>query len=168
MQWGRTFEIITCPLQTRWYTKARSVCSCAKQLNSTNNLGPGSIFFWFVHVHGSTNTFTSPSVKNQGIGRISDKPKISGSGKKKHAHSLLLWIRVLPHQYHRCHHVWACCVSCMALFSDPRRLGCTSLLSTYYLVVVEEDTWRAVARHCLEIWLLVLVDKSRAGPQLLP
>ena len=40
--------------------------------------------FRFVHVDGSTSTSTS-SVKNQGIGRISDKCKINGSRKIKTA-----------------------------------------------------------------------------------
>ena len=33
--------------------------------------------------------------------------------------------------------------------------------------MIEEDTRRAVARHRLEVWLSVLLDKYRAGLQLL-
>ena len=49
-----------------------------------------------------------------------------------------------------------------------RRFGSTSLLSTSCPVVIEEDPRRAVARHRYEIWLWVLLDKYRAGLQLLP
>ena len=110
---------------------------------------------------GSTSTSTSRSVKNQG--RISDKRKISGCSWKKN--SLLL--QVLLQQYQRCHSVWACCVSFIALFSEPRRFGVTSFCRTQYPVVIEKDTRRAVARPRLEIWLWVLLDKHRAGLQLL-
>ena len=54
-----------------------------------------------------------------------------------------------------------------AMFSEPRRLGYTSLFSTLCPVVIEEDTRRAVARHRVEVWLWVLLDKYRAGLQLL-
>jgi len=87
--------------------KARSIRSFAAQLNLTNNPDRSSLvqlylgsFMWmdlrvlllrlqsrtkestlfrFVHEDGSTSTSNSPSVKNQGIGRISDKRKISVS-----------------------------------------------------------------------------------------
>ena len=69
--------------------------------------------------------------------------------------------------YQRCHYVWACCASFLALFSEPRRFGSTSLFSTSCPSVIEEDTRRAVARHCLEIWMWILLDKYRAGLQIL-
>ena len=65
--------------------KAGSVCSFA-QLNVANNRDRSSmvqIHFRFFHVDESTSTSTSPSVKNQGIERISDKRKIRGSCKIK-------------------------------------------------------------------------------------
>ena len=53
----------------------------------------------------------------------------------------------------------------MALFSAPRRFGSTPFLfRTWYPVVIEEDTQRAVARHRLEVWLWVLLDKISHGP----
>ena len=69
--------------------KARSVRSFAAQLNLTNNSDRSSLvqlYFMFVHVDGSTSTSTSPSVRNQGIGRISDKRKISVSWKIRIKH----------------------------------------------------------------------------------
>ena len=113
---------------------------------------------------GSTNTPIS-SVKNQGIGRISDKTQnVSGSWKIK--------VQLAPTSaaatiYQLCHYVWACCSSFMTLFSEPRRFGSTSLFTTYCPAVLEEDTRKAVARHRLEVWLWVLLDKHRAGLQLL-
>ena len=82
VEWGGTFESIKCPLQTRC-TKRRSIRSFAALLNLTNNSGCSSLFqFRFVHMDGYSSTSTSsPWVKNQGIGRTSDKRKISGSWK---------------------------------------------------------------------------------------
>ena len=115
---------------------------------------------------GFTSTSTSPSVKNQGIGRISDKRKISVSWKIK---IQLATASAAPTLYQRCHYhyVWARCASFMALFSEPRPFGSTSLFSTLCPVMIEEDTRRAVARHRSEIWLWVLLDKYRAGLRLL-
>ena len=71
---------------------------------------------------GSTSTSTSPSVNNQGIGRISDKRKISGSWKIK---MQLATASAAATRYQRCHYVWARCASFMTLFRnldalDPR------------------------------------------------
>ena len=54
----------------------------------------------------------------------------------------------------------------MALFSQPRRFGSTSLF-TQCPVVIDEDTQRVVAKHRSEIWLWVLLDENRTGLQLL-
>ena len=113
---------------------------------------------------GSTSTSTSPSVKNQGIGRVSDKRNISVSWKIK---IQLATANAAATIYQRCHYVWACWASFMALFSEPRRFGSTSFFSTWCPVVTEEDTRRAVARYRSKIWLWVLLDKYRAGLQLL-
>ena len=104
---------------------------------------------------GSTSTSTSPSVKNQGIGRISDKRKISVSWK---INIQLATASAAATLYQQCHYVWACCASFVALFSEPRRFGSTSLLSTWCPAVIEEETRRADARHSSEIWLWVLLD----------
>ena len=124
------------------------------------------IFVRFDHVDWSTSPSNSLSVKNQGIGRISDKRKISVSWKIK---IQLATASAAATLYQRCHYVWARCVSFMALFSEPRRFGSTSLFSTQCPVVIEEDIRRGVARHRSEIWLWVLLDKYHAGLQrLLP
>ena len=51
-------------------------------------------------------------------------------------------------------------------FRNPDALD-PSLFSTLCPVVIEEDSRRAVARRRLELWLRVLLDKRRAGLQLL-
>ena len=112
---------------------------------------------------GSTCTYTSPSVKNQGIRRICDKRKISVSWKIK---IRLATASAGATLYQRCHYVHACCAFFMALFSESRRFGSTSLFSTQCPVVIEEDTRTAVARHRLEIWLWKLLDKCHAGLKL--
>ena len=86
---------------------------------------------------GSTSTSVSPSVNNQGIGRISDKRKTSVSWKIK---IQLAIASAAATPYQRCHSVWARCASFMTLFSEPRRFGSASLFSMQCPVVVEEDS----------------------------
>ena len=70
---------------------------------------------------------SASSVKKQGIGRISDKRKISTSWKTK---IQLATASAAATLCQRCHHVWVRCASFMALYSEPRRFGSTSLFST--------------------------------------
>ena len=79
------------------YKKQDPYISFATQLNLTHNPGRSSLVqfcFGFVYVDGSTSTSTS-SVKNQGIGRVSDKRKMAVHEKYKH----ILPLQVLLQQY---------------------------------------------------------------------
>ena len=95
------------------------------------------IFVRFDHVDWSTSPSNSLSVKNQGIGRTSDKRKISVSWKIK---IQLATASAAATLFQRCHYVWARCASFTALFSEPRRFGSTPLFSTWY--VISGSAWR--------------------------
>ena len=115
---------------------------------------------------GCTITSTSPSVKNQVIGRISDKRKISGVWKIKTQLATARAAAAIP--------VGLLSVSLLCFLHDIvfgtqtlwiRVFLCLARNVWYWLRKTPEELLQL---HRLEIWLWELLDKHRADLKLLP
>ena len=101
-----------------------------------------------------SSTSTSPSVNNQGIGRISDKRKISDSWKKN---GLLL--QVLLHLCRRCHEVWSLLCFLHGIVFRTQTLG----IHVFAPYVMSGSDWGRHSKSCCKTPLGNL-DVSTASP----